>query len=356
MKNEKFASRISELRKEKALSQKELGEMLGVSNKAVSKWETGEAMPQMKTIVKMAEFFNLSPDELLTGTRFDNQPTEADASISKEFGELKNENRRLKNDLHGANEKNKKVFVISTIICVVFAVAALLLGLYFTGQSDENPNNKIKSIGKEGTVIEFCGERYVPVNSIEKQMFDDYDYYNEKYATFIDENKNECKILIILGVNTDCVCVMQKDIQYLYINEKKRVKLTGKESKKNKDNKDTNDSEKSNDSKDIIMLEFYSMDKMPESFDPSYVINDDEGLDYFFKYYNEKKEPKNSTDLTKLYFNNKAKVIKVLLDDLDKAEIGVVFEDDKGNLYYYDFLTAKTYKMGDKLYEYTEKR
>lgn len=341
MKNEKFARRVSELRKEKALSQKELGEMLGVSNKAVSKWENGEAMPQMKTIVKMAELFNLSPDELLTGAAPVEESNKNNDFLSKEFGELKNENRQLRRDLHGANEKNKKVFVVSTIICVIFAVAALLLGLYFTGQSDENPNSKIKSFGKEGTAIEFCGERYVPVNSIEKQIIDSCGSYDEKYADFIDENKQESKILIYPIKNTDCVCAVQKDAEYFYINEKKRIELNSKED---------------NGSNDIMMLEFYSMDKMPESFEPSYVIDDDNGFEYFFKYYNEKKEPKNSSDLTKRYFNNKAKIVKVLLQNYERAQIGVVFEDDKGNLYYYDFLTAKTYEMGDKLYEYAKKR
>lgn len=41
MDNYEFAQRIVELRRQKGLSQKQLGEMLGVSNKAVSKWENG---------------------------------------------------------------------------------------------------------------------------------------------------------------------------------------------------------------------------------------------------------------------------------------------------------------------------
>ena len=39
---------ICQLRQEKGLTQKELGELLGVTNKAISKWETGVAMPRLE--------------------------------------------------------------------------------------------------------------------------------------------------------------------------------------------------------------------------------------------------------------------------------------------------------------------
>ena len=46
MDSEKLGKTISEARKKKNLSQKELGDLLGVSNKAVSKWENGESTPR----------------------------------------------------------------------------------------------------------------------------------------------------------------------------------------------------------------------------------------------------------------------------------------------------------------------
>ena len=60
-----FGNRILELRTRFNLSQAELAEMLGVTNKAVSKWETGKAKPTVNTIRKLAAIFNTDVNELL---------------------------------------------------------------------------------------------------------------------------------------------------------------------------------------------------------------------------------------------------------------------------------------------------
>lgn len=66
MANYELSNRIYELRIQKGLSQKELGAILGVSNKAVSKWETGTAIPKTETLIKLAEVFEISTEELLS--------------------------------------------------------------------------------------------------------------------------------------------------------------------------------------------------------------------------------------------------------------------------------------------------
>lgn len=67
MRNYDLGNRIYELRKGKGLSQKELGDLLGVSNKSVSKWENGVTIPKTETLVKLAEILGVSPQELLQG-------------------------------------------------------------------------------------------------------------------------------------------------------------------------------------------------------------------------------------------------------------------------------------------------
>ena len=55
---------IARLRKEKGLTQRELGEMLGVSNQAVSKWESEITSPDVSVFPSLADVFECSIDEI----------------------------------------------------------------------------------------------------------------------------------------------------------------------------------------------------------------------------------------------------------------------------------------------------
>ncbi|WP_055666179.1 DNA (cytosine-5-)-methyltransferase [Desnuesiella massiliensis] len=57
--------KIAELRKAKGIGQQDLAEVLGVSFQSVSKWETGTTMPDISLLPSIAEYFNVSVDELL---------------------------------------------------------------------------------------------------------------------------------------------------------------------------------------------------------------------------------------------------------------------------------------------------
>ncbi len=60
-----FASKIKSLRKSLDLTQEEFAERLGMSSQAVSKWETGTAMPDISMFPILANFFGVTTDELL---------------------------------------------------------------------------------------------------------------------------------------------------------------------------------------------------------------------------------------------------------------------------------------------------
>jgi transcriptional regulator with XRE-family HTH domain len=56
---------LAELRKEKGITQSELADYLGVSFQSISKWETGKSMPDITLLPKLAEYFQISVDEIL---------------------------------------------------------------------------------------------------------------------------------------------------------------------------------------------------------------------------------------------------------------------------------------------------
>lgn len=66
MKTGKF---IADLRKEKGLTQEQLGDKIGVTNKTVSRWETGVYLPPADVMLALGELFNVSVNEILSGKR-----------------------------------------------------------------------------------------------------------------------------------------------------------------------------------------------------------------------------------------------------------------------------------------------
>lgn len=74
---------IAVLRKSKGMTQKELGEVLGVSDKAISRWERDECAPDISMIPVIADLFGVTADELLRGEKTTGEITPA-AEIKSE--------------------------------------------------------------------------------------------------------------------------------------------------------------------------------------------------------------------------------------------------------------------------------
>ena len=65
----KIGSFISDMRKEKGLTQKQLAELVGVSDKAVSRWETGKGLPDTSIMPELCKALDININELLSGER-----------------------------------------------------------------------------------------------------------------------------------------------------------------------------------------------------------------------------------------------------------------------------------------------
>ena len=127
MNDYKFGNFICELRTEKGLSQSQLGDMMGVSNKAVSKWEMGVSKPRPDMLVALASFFGVTVEELLAGER--NAQAERQDKIEKDDATLKlwaGEYRKKKNRGTGA------VLTAVSLPFVLFIFVGVLDALNFT--------------------------------------------------------------------------------------------------------------------------------------------------------------------------------------------------------------------------------
>ena len=74
MTHQTMGETISTIRKEKGMTQKDLAEQLGVTDKAVSKWERDVACPDISTIPKLAAVLGISVEELLNASSQTKKP------------------------------------------------------------------------------------------------------------------------------------------------------------------------------------------------------------------------------------------------------------------------------------------
>ena len=67
------AKNLANLRKNKKLTQTELAEKFGYSDKAISKWENGDTLPDIQTLYQLCEFYNVTLDFLVNEQNFEDK-------------------------------------------------------------------------------------------------------------------------------------------------------------------------------------------------------------------------------------------------------------------------------------------
>ena len=85
MNNRLFGERLAALRKEKGLTQAQLAEILNVSNKTISRWETAEGYPEITLLVPLAKALGVTVDELLAEEGDEKANPQPDAEFGSAF-------------------------------------------------------------------------------------------------------------------------------------------------------------------------------------------------------------------------------------------------------------------------------
>lgn len=162
---EKTGGFIATLRKEHNLTQKDLAELLGVTPKAVSRWETGRGYPDVELLPHIAKVLDVTVAELLSGekeprikkdTRIENTPTIQEQKLTY-VCYVAAENKR---------RSNKKIIWLSVGLgCAAFIALAGLVFIMLSVFDILNSVDKTCIISPDYSYIIYEDERYVPLDS-----------------------------------------------------------------------------------------------------------------------------------------------------------------------------------------------
>lgn len=146
MDNNKIGKFIAQLRKEKNLTQQQLGEKLFVTDKAVSKWERGISLPDISIIESLARILDVDVSELLHGEKGNKEKINVQEEVNKVLEKMKKEKEdRIK------FFKNILLFIILFILIVFSTVVIRKEMVYkqYHPTSIKEGNNKY-ILGKDG--------------------------------------------------------------------------------------------------------------------------------------------------------------------------------------------------------------
>lgn len=124
MNQERIGKFISVCRKQKKMTQRELGEKLGVTEKAISNWENGRNMPDLSLFKPLCDELNITINDLMSGEKINNE------NYQKKFEE------NIVNTInYSTNKLNKYNQVISLIIIIFGLFISLSAIMIFPSES-----------------------------------------------------------------------------------------------------------------------------------------------------------------------------------------------------------------------------
>lgn len=118
MDTQKIGRFLKELRKENNMTQEQLGERIGVTNKTVSRWETGNYMPPIECLKLLSDIYQISINEILSGEKLDDEKYKeaAEENITTALESMEADEKRFENKM-----------IIIMVITTVLAIAIMIL-------------------------------------------------------------------------------------------------------------------------------------------------------------------------------------------------------------------------------------
>ncbi|ENK0838517.1 helix-turn-helix transcriptional regulator [Clostridium botulinum] len=121
-----FSNKLYSLRKQKGLSQDELGSKLNVSRQTISKWELGETTPELEKLIALGDFFEISLDELVMDIKA-KESTKTKPLVMN----------RLETIINSIDRENVKMYtkkiskIVLIIMVIILAIDLISMIVYF---------------------------------------------------------------------------------------------------------------------------------------------------------------------------------------------------------------------------------
>ncbi len=118
MDNMKTGALIAQMRKEKGMTQKALADSIGVSNAAVSKWETGKGFPDISMLEPLSNALGLTVSEILAGERLED--TSLSDTLVRDMADISSKEQAQKAKLYN--------WLIAITTAVLYLTVSLITG------------------------------------------------------------------------------------------------------------------------------------------------------------------------------------------------------------------------------------
>lgn len=173
---------ISDMRKAKNLTQKQLADMIGVSDKAISRWETGRGMPDTSIMAELCNALDINVNELLSGQRLseDDYNGKAEAIMVDLIKEKELEKRHSKGDLVGL------IIGVVLLLLFIWSLSIISGGLNSIGHYIDIPSF-VAVIAIQLIVISAAGQFGTFIQAF-KLIFVRKKYDNEQIPTLASDS------------------------------------------------------------------------------------------------------------------------------------------------------------------------
>ena len=212
----KFGDNLRNLRKSKKMSQEVLAEKVGVSRQSVSKWETGEAYPEMPNILALCTIFHCNINDLVNDNIIDQNSL--DDEIKMSVVKFKEEEQKKMKGLSKAIYIIARIFKCFTIIGLVGIIIATIASVIVIPNIKVNTNYKTISVFDNDFNYKIDKNELVVEVDDEENFVMEYDFYEEPIIEKMIESSTAYKLSLSLSIMASAavfIIMLYKTLSYL---------------------------------------------------------------------------------------------------------------------------------------------